>query len=255
MRTPRSPASLVGRTTTWFAVCVAALAMTATACSIPEDAEPRVLTVPTPTPVAEAPTPTPVITESTTIYLTDDQRRVRPANRELPRPLTISSLIEELRETPTEGELALGLASAIPPDLMMFSEPTADETGLATVDFVTGGLDTLTGDELILAVAQLVWTLTESPSVERVKIRIDGVDEQWPTDGDDKLILERNDYRSFDPERVEPTPVPIDEEPPTEEAPTEVPSTTPVPEDPTPTAAPADATATPTTAADGDGGG
>ena len=85
------------------------------------------------------------------------------------------------------------------------------------IDLASGSLDTLETDFLALAVAQIVWTLTGSPSIDRVVIRIDGEDQFWPTDGEDKQRLVVNDYASFDPEFVEPTPEPVPSEQPSEE--------------------------------------
>ena len=78
-----------------------------------------------------------------------------------------------------------------------------------------------------------MWTLTATERIDRVILAIEGVQETWPTDGDDAEVLTRDDYRSFDPEFVEepePTPEPIEE-----------PTATPDPDaEPTPTEEPAD---------------
>ncbi len=206
------------------------------ACGLPEDGAPRALPPATPTTVVEAPTPTPPQTQPFTIYLTSADGRVRPAIREVADPLTVSALLDELREVPTEQETEQGLVSLIPEETAFFQDPSNDDTGLAILDFSAGSLETLEGDQQTLALAQLIWTLTESVQIDSVIIRIESSRERWPTDSDDREILRRTDYESFGPDFVEPTPEPV-EEAPVEEAdptaePTPAPEATPAEEDP-----------------------
>ncbi|MEM7285920.1 MAG: GerMN domain-containing protein [Actinomycetota bacterium] len=196
---------------------LACFAVVVGACGIPLDGEPRALDVATPTPVEEVPTPTASAIQLFTIYLTDAEGRVRAVERELPDPLTITALIDELRETPTEEETEQGLVTLIPAETELFAPPEPPAGGTAVIDLASGSLDTLEDDFLTLAVAQFVWTLTGSPSIDRVVIRIDGEDQFWPTDGEDKQRLVVDDYASFDPEFVEPTPEPVPSEQPSEE--------------------------------------
>jgi hypothetical protein len=197
--------------------------MLAAGCGIPEDQSPRALLPATPTPVPAAPAPTPIETEAFTIYLIDSEGRVREAERQLPDRLTVTALVDELREVPTEEETGLGLVSVIPQETTLIADPTTDASGLAILNFATGSFDTLEGESLTLALAQLVWTLTESPTISRLIIRIEGNEERFPTDGEDRSVLRRSDFESLDPEFVAPTPEPIDPEPPTEEDPTTTP--------------------------------
>ncbi len=187
------------------------------ACGVPLDGEPRTLVVPTPTPEPETPTATPRATQPFTIYLTDAEGRLRAVERELPDPLTITALIEELRETPTEEETEAGIVTLIPAETALFAQPETPASGTATIDLAAGSLDTLQDEFLRLAVAQIVWTLAESPSIDRVVIRIDGEPEFWPTDGEDKQILVPDDYASADPDFVPPTPEPVPSEQPSED--------------------------------------
>ncbi len=200
-----------------FAVAVLSVALVVSACGIPLDGEPRALDAATPTPTEEQPTPTPQAVQLFTIFLTDEEGRVRPVERELPDPLTITALVDELRETPTEEETEQGLVTLIPAETALFAPPEPPEGGTGIIDLASGSLDTLEDDFLTLAVAQVVWTLTGSPSIDRVVIRIDGEDQFWPTDGEDKQRLVVNDYASFDPEFIEPTPEPVPSEQPSEE--------------------------------------
>jgi len=207
-------------------LCVLGLVLGA--CGIPTDDAPIAFQPEQPTPVDEAtPTPIPDDTQLFPIYLIDNEGRVQQALRSLPLPLTITALVTELTEEPTEEESERLLVSLIPPETEFFSDPFSAD-GLAELDFVAGtSIDTLEGGQLTAALAQFVWTLTGSPSIEGVIIRIDGEDQSWPTDAADKATaLRRADYDTFDPEFVEPTPtadaVPPSEDPPSEEEPTPV---------------------------------
>lgn len=214
-----------------FALALSALllsALVAAGCGVPEDSSPRALFPATPTPVLAAPTSTPVETEAFTIYLIDSEGRVRQAERQLPDRLTVTALVDELREIPTEEETELGLVSVIPQETTLIADPSTDASGLAILNFAAGSLDTLEVDRLKLALAQLVWTLTESPTISRLIIRIEGNEERFPTDDEDRSVLRRSNYASLDPNFVAPTPEPVDPEPPTEEDPSPVP--TPVPD-------------------------
>lgn len=200
-----------------FTALFVSVAAVASGCGIPLDGEPRALDAATPTPIQEQATPTPQAVQFFTIFLTDEEGRVRPVERELPDPLTITALVDELRETPTDEETGQGLVTLIPAETALFAPPEPPEGGTAIIDLASGSLDTLEDDFLTLAVAQIVWTLSGSPSIDRVVIRIDGEDQFWPTDGEDKQRLVVNDYASFDPEFVEPTPEPVPSELPSEE--------------------------------------
>ncbi|MFV2039668.1 MAG: GerMN domain-containing protein, partial [Acidimicrobiales bacterium] len=154
----------------------------------------------------------------------DTIERLRPALRELPDPLTITALVNQLARPTTEQEQELGLISIIPGDTTFAADPFSTDL-LAELDFVGGtSFDTLEGPQRTLALAQLVWTLTESPSIDRIIIRIDGEDIVWPTGDEDAPIgsqLTREDYARFGPDFVEPTPEPEPEpEQPTEATPT-----------------------------------
>ena len=195
-----------------------ALLVVLASCGVPLDDEPRTLVVPTPTAEPEAPTPTPRDTQSFTIYLTDAEGRLRPVQRELPDPLTITALIDELRETPTDQETEQGIVTLIPADTTLFAPPETPIGGVATVDLASGSVDTLQDSFRRLAVAQIVWTLAESTDIDRVVIRIDGEAEFWPTDGEDKQILSPNDYATADPDFIPPTPEPVPSEQPSEDS-------------------------------------
>ncbi len=217
MRSPRR------RTTGLLLALMAVVA----ACGVPTDDEPLALNNELPTVVPATPTPQPPDTRDFPVYLVDGEGRMQQTLRELPQPVTITAVVTELTEEPTADEGERGWRSVVPTETTFVPEtedninPLLNET-TAELDFVSGSLDTLERDDLTLALAQIVWTLTESGSVDQVIIRIDSEDTAWPTDEDDSppgAPLRFEDYDEFSPDFVAPTPTPGAEEPPVEDEP------------------------------------
>jgi len=117
---------------------------------------------------------------------------------------TTSAALEHLAEGPTRAEAATGIRTALPPEVVGVDEGLAD--GLTTVSVSRGFTGTAGGDQL-LAVAQVVWTLTDLPGVATVRFVVEGAPVEVPTDGGltDRPV-DRDDYRSAAP--AEPTPTP-----------------------------------------------
>ena len=201
----RIPAVLVS-----IVVVTAALA----GCGIPEDDVPRVLgpVLPTPSPT---PTPAPATTQQFDVYLIQNNQ-LSPVSREVPVDLRVNDLIDQLAALPSEAESEQGLTSAVPNlTTLVATPPPIGDDGVATIDLNAGSLDTLGGDELRLALAQIVWTFTESGSIDGVVIQIEGESRPWPTsEGDVEGVLTRDAYRTFAPGFVEPTPEPTPTPPP-----------------------------------------
>lgn len=98
--------------------------------------------------------------------------QVAPAYRLVASPGTARSALEALLAGPTAAEKSAGLTSAIPSGTKLRSIKVAN--GTATVDltdrFGSGGGSL----SMNARVAQVVFTLTRFPTVERVAFRIDG---------------------------------------------------------------------------------
>ena len=92
-------------------------------------------------------------------------------------------VMETLIQGPNEGELGDGLATAIPSDLDVNS--VRFDGGVVNVD-VSDELEDLRDSDLQLAIAQIVFTISELPGAESVLIRVDGDSRSWP-DGDGDL--------------------------------------------------------------------
>jgi hypothetical protein len=164
----------------------------------------------TPTPEA---TPEPTCVQSFTIFLLDSDKRLVPVRRDVPADLRIPDLIAALVADVPEAERAQGLATSVPALTTLNPNPDVDaETGVATIDIAAGSLE-ITGGQLSEALAQLVYTLTESVSISAVRILIDGERVNWPTDTrESDRPLSPADYASFAPRDnlvAEPTPTPL----------------------------------------------
>jgi len=153
---------------------VVAVATTFYACGLPPDAAPRDV------PIEDrslSPAGDPVL-ESTDgasrVYLLapGEPRLLRSVRREAS---TLRSLVETLIAGPTEGESALQLTSAVPGELTVRS---TRQVGAVLYLDVSGELTELSGDGLMLAVAQVVVTADDVEGVDTVQITVDG--ERFP---------------------------------------------------------------------------
>ena len=156
-----------------------AVAALAAGCGLPTDDEPQELSAdavpfdllagPTTT-VATRPGPT---TELVNLYFRDTERlvavpeEVGATGGTAPEP---NEVIQALLDT-TGEELDPGVRSAIPPGTVL--RGTRQTGGVLTID-LSDQFTTVEGTLLIFAVAQLVYTATELPGVNRVRFAIDG---------------------------------------------------------------------------------
>jgi spore germination protein GerM len=92
------------------------------------------------------------------------------------------------------------LRTAIPNDTRLVSPPQLRTDGTLTVN-VSDAFFKSTGDLQIKAVAQIVFSTTDLPGVDRVKIEVDGQSYPWPR-GDGTLAedaVTQYDYPELDP--------------------------------------------------------
>jgi len=174
--------------------------LAATACGVPQDAEPRVLDAQA-TPFS-LPGETSSPPEDPTVSTGRDQVDLsfvrdgavvltsRPVRRTTPVPASV--LLEMLLAGPTESELTEGLTSVIPSSLTV--EDVAIE-GRTTVVSLGGPEDQVRSAQA-LAFAQVVTTLTASEGVDGVRFRLGDSDLKVPR-GDGSLTesaLTSRDY-------------------------------------------------------------
>jgi hypothetical protein len=103
------------------------------------------------------------------------QRQLRSVQRDVaPIP---DALLQVLFSGPSQRELDSRLVTAIPSGTKLLGTRTVGD--VLFVD-VTEEINELTGEALTLAVAQIVFTASEIPGVQAVRLRINGEDQAWP---------------------------------------------------------------------------
>lgn len=90
---------------------------------------------------------------------------------------TAADVLTALFAGPNSGELDQQLRTALPTGLTLLS--AAVRGGVLIID-VTKDLQQLSGQVLILALAQIVFTCSELPGARSVKILVEGADQEWP---------------------------------------------------------------------------
>ncbi len=107
--------------------------------------------------------------------------------RSVPRDVGSSptEVLTALLAGPTVTEQATRLRSAIPPGTLLVDVEFVSQ-GTLQIDLSSAIFDA-TGDSLIDAVAQVIYTSNEIEGVEQVLLRVDGQAQQWPR-GDGALV-------------------------------------------------------------------
>jgi spore germination protein GerM len=160
-------------------LAAAALApvMGAAACGIPSD-EHATLAAPESVPfdlLGQAPSVTATTvpfaqTEKATLFLVQGER-LAPVQRELPAPVSVDTILEALPAGPTTTEVQLGLRTALLAPGLMHSGGVSG--GIATIDLGQPFTE-IAGRDQIVALAQIVSTVTGLPGVGRVRFTLDG---------------------------------------------------------------------------------
>lgn len=124
-------------------------------------------------PATPTTSPEPTVAGRTiTIYLLDGQGRAVPTTRDVATEGVARAAVTALIAGPTAREAVAGLSTAFPPDSLLLGIDIAGGTAIVDMsrEFESGG-----GSSSVLGrLAQLVYTLTEFDSVERVELRLDG---------------------------------------------------------------------------------
>jgi spore germination protein GerM len=134
-----------------------------------------------------------------TVYLVDADNLLAPVEREVSAPLNIERALDSLLEQVSAEEADRGLRSSIPSGTAL-RDVSAPGAGLVTID-LNEAIDNVTGEPLRRAIAQLVFTATAVPEVNRVQISVDGEPREVP-DGNGVSTatpLTRSDYNVFTP--------------------------------------------------------
>ena len=174
------------------------------ACGVPSDGAPREISaedVPFQLLGPDAAAPATSIPQSddtsrVTVYFVTTEGQLSAARRTVPSPATPEHALRALLDGVLENE-AGALSSAITAGTRLLGIDGPD-AGLVTIDLSSDILD-VTGSQQVLAIAQVVFTATALPSVERVLFEFDGEPREVPT-GEGLLTavpLGRSDYREL----------------------------------------------------------
>ena len=104
------------------------------------------------------------------VFLAKNGRLIR-AERKLAPPVTLERMLSQLAQGPTRAEVADGIRSALPDDETFQS--VALTGGTATVD-LGQPFTALSGSDQLLALAQIVWSLTSRPGIGQVQFTLNG---------------------------------------------------------------------------------
>ena len=192
------------RHVTLMALVGAAVMIATAACGVPTDSGPRALAkndvpfgllVPSTTPPTLPGATQP--TEGVTVFLVSSNRLIA-VGREVVPPATLFKSLNALLAGPSAQESAAGFRSAINDGTRLLSLRV--QQGVATID-VSGTFVGVSGQEQILAIAQIVFTATADPSVTSVLFALDDRPVEVPR-GDGTLTaagLTRADFTTFAP--------------------------------------------------------
>jgi hypothetical protein len=110
------------------------------------------------------------------IYLVEpgEDRLLRSVQREA---TSASDLMDSLLRGPSTGELDKGYSSAIPSTVRLLR--TREQAPFLYID-VTDELTDLSGQGLLQALAQIVYTGSELDGVDRVQVTVNGEEIAWP---------------------------------------------------------------------------
>jgi len=156
-----------------------------------------------PNPPASTTLPDSAATIPITVYLVTsegDATRLAPVEREVVDASRARDRIDALLVPTSAEEQALGLVSSVPTDTVLLDTNLVPEQSELVVNLSNAIFD-VQGEELAKAFAQLVWTVTELPTVRQVRFRVDGRAYRAPNaegieqDG----AVTRGDYNAFTP--------------------------------------------------------
>jgi spore germination protein GerM len=177
------------------AVLAALVAVLVAGCGVAPDDRPEEVTT-EPAPASAVGTGTPGSGPLLTIYLVRGDELTPVVRRTSTRTTAVA--LELLVEGPTRAEAAAGIRTALAPEVVGVVDTLPD--GTLTLS-LTRGFTGLTGGNQLLAVAQVVWSLTALPGTTAVRFTVEGVPVEVPTDdGLTASPVERDDYASVAPD-------------------------------------------------------
>jgi hypothetical protein len=133
------------------------------------------------------------------VWFTRDDGLVSVARTHDPTPLVATTAINSLLDGPTASERVMGFASAVPTGTKLLG--IAIHNGVATVDLTSEFQDGAGSRSMQMRLGQVVYTLTQFPTVKKVRFRLDGTPVNvFSSEG---IVLDhpvgRNDYSDLLP--------------------------------------------------------
>ncbi|MEP7201524.1 MAG: GerMN domain-containing protein [Ilumatobacteraceae bacterium] len=125
-------------------------------------------------------TTTPIVNTSTTIALDEvtvyliSGGQLRGYPRFVAKPATVNQAITALQAGPPSGDVGSGLRSAVPTRREAPINGTQDGSGVATVELPPGFFEQIPQEDQLLAIGQIVLTVTEVGGVGQVLFRQNG---------------------------------------------------------------------------------
>lgn len=187
------------------AAAVVALTVGLAACGVQLDDAPRELAVesvpygllePSTTTSTEPRTLTPF--QPTSVYLVDNEGFLVEVRRQLPGEPTVERSLLALLTPPSEAEGDIGLGTAISSTTVLRGPVQGPDQGLVTID-LSSEISDVSPESVRLALAQIVFTATAVPRVDKVLFQVDGQARQVPNGAGESTAepLTRADYRQF----------------------------------------------------------
>jgi spore germination protein GerM len=146
-------------------------------------------------------TPTTIATEEVTLYfISGGQLKGYP--RALAKPATTNQVLTALQEGPPTGDPGVGIRSVIPtrPAASLNVAPD-DGSGVATIELPAGFFSQIAPEDQLLAIGQIVLTVTEVGGIGQVLFTQDGQPVGVPRRGggfsDGNEPLARRDYEEL----------------------------------------------------------
>lgn len=175
-------------------VLATALAMLLSGCGLGPQDEPEGLDVRPRTRDGGSATPTDARTTTEVYFIRGD--RLAPVPRPVPQ-IDEDIALRLLIAGPTMAEAASDIRTALSPQPLAVAGYRDPGTVYVTA---TPALTRISGSNQLLALGQLVWTLTEVPGITAVRIVVEGRPIEVPTDtGLSRAPVDREDYTSVSP--------------------------------------------------------
>lgn len=195
-------------------VACALVLTAAAACGVQDDSGPRALApedVPFGLlePATSVANPENAEGSSRAVWFVDNDGMLARGERRLEAPVTVEDIVRALLEGVSDAEAANGLRSNIASGtrLLGVEGPT---DGLVTID-LSGEILTVSRELQRLAIAQVVFTATGLPNVDRVLFKFDGTGPAEVPGAGNELTsepLRRSDFDQFDPTATTTTIIP-----------------------------------------------